>query len=160
MTGGSCTSTPSLCLDDARTIDVIGRLSSDAVPTYVIGIDGDPDPAVSAVLTRLAVAGGRPNPLDPGRGFYSVQRPEDLAAAFDVIQASIARCALAVPTPVSPRADVLVSIDGLPVSRDEMRREGWNWSAEDSEVLVLYGDACLVAQMGEHSFALTITCPD
>lgn len=157
--GGSCTGTPSLCLDDARTIEQINLLAGDGVPTYVIGIDGDPDPALSAVLTRLAEAGGRPNPLDPGRGFYSVQRPEDLAAAFDFIEASITRCSLSVPAPVATTIDVVVTLDGATVSRDTTRAEGWDWSDEEEDVIVLYGDACLAAQAGAHDLELTITCP-
>jgi hypothetical protein len=157
--GGTCAGSPALCLDDVHTIDEIVLLAGDGVRTYVIGIDGDPDPAVSAVLTRLAEAGGRPNPLDPGRGFYSVQRPEDLAAAFDFIESSIARCALSVPAPVASSADLVVTIDGSPVTRDGARLEGWEWSAEEDDVIVLYGDACNVVADGMHEVELTLTCP-
>ena len=153
-----CMGDAELCLDDARTLSVLERLAAREVPTYVIGIDGDPDPALSDVLRAMAVAGGRPNPLDPGRAYYSVRDAADLSAAFDRIQASIVSCSLAVELAGPPERPVLVTLDGEPVPQDPSRTEGWQWSADRERTILLYGEACMRAQMGEHVLTLEILC--
>jgi len=162
-TGGAglpigCMGDPNLCLDDMRTLAVIDRLSSRGVPTYVIGIDGDPDPALSAVLTRMAEAGGRPNPLDPGRGYYSVRRASDVSAAFDRIQSSIVSCSLAIELTEPPLRATAVTIDGEVVPRDPSRTNGWEWAGDRPQTIVLYGEACMRAQDGDPDLALSILC--
>lgn len=158
-TGGSCRTDSALCLDDRRSIEVLEGLAGDGVPTYVIGIDGDPDPALSAVLSSLAAAGGRPNPLDPARGYYSVRRPEDLGAAFSRIQMSIERCSFAVASPVPPGREPILTVDGAVVPHDPTRTEGWEWSADAEQTLELFGSACARVQDGMHALDLTISCP-
>lgn len=157
--GGSCRMDPSLCLDDTRSADVLAELFAAGVPTYVIGIDGDPDPALSAVLTRLARAGGRPNPLDPVRGYYSVRRPADLGAAFDRIQSSIERCSLSVASPPPPGAEPILTIDGEDVPHDPTRTEGWEWIDEADLTMALHGEACRRVQLGSHTLELVTRCP-
>lgn len=147
-----------LCLDDARTLAIIERLAAREVPTFVIGIDGDPDPALSDVLREMALAGGRPNPLDPGRAYYSVRNADDLSAAFDRIQASIVSCSLAVELPGRPERPVAVSLDGEVLPQDPSRTEGWEWSADREQTILLYGEACTRAQMGSHELTLEILC--
>lgn len=162
-TGGAglpigCMGDAQLCLDDARTLAVIERLAGREVPTYVIGIDGDPDPALSDVLREMAVAGGRPNPLDPGRAYYSVRDASDLSAAFDRIQASIVSCSLAVELAGPPERPVAVMLDGEVLPEDPSRTEGWEWSADRAQTILLYGEACMRAQMGSHELTLEILC--
>lgn len=163
-TGGAglprgCT-TAELCLDDARTIETIRLLAEEGIPTYVIGIDGDPDPAVSRVLTELALAGGEPNPDDPAQGYYAVDRPSDLAAAFDSIQEEIVDCSVALDRPVPLDAGLELTIDGRRVENDPTRTEGWEWSATTDETIVLHGDACRRVSDGtEHSIELHVMCP-
>lgn len=148
-----------LCLDDARAVTSITALASIDVPTYVIGIDGDPDPELSRVLTRLAVAGGRPNPLDPGRGYYSVTRPTDLGAALTVIEASIARCTLELEGPAPMDAPTTVTIDGDVIPHDPTRTDGWEWSTDGEGHIELFGPACDRAQDGaRHELELDVTC--
>jgi hypothetical protein len=153
-----CGGESELCLDDARTLDVITRLASREVPTYVIGIDGEPDPALSDVLREMAIAGGRPNPLDPARGYYSVRRASDVSSAFDRIQASIVSCSLAIELADRPDRPVAVTLDGEVLPRDPSRTEGWEWSDERAQTILLYGEACTRAQDGEHVLDLTILC--
>jgi hypothetical protein len=154
---GGCSSS-GLCLDDARAIEVIQRLASDGVPTYVVGIDGDPDPAVSAVLTRMALAGERPNPLDLGRAYYSVRRPADLAAAFDRIQASIVSCTLSLEAPVPAGRSFVVTMDGVRLPRDGTRREGWEFAAGSDTSIELYGETCARSLDGAHVLVVELTC--
>jgi hypothetical protein len=153
-----CMGDSQLCLDDARTLAVIERMAAREVPTYVIGIDGDPDPALSDVLREMALAGGRPNPLDPRRAYYSVRNAGDLSAAFDRIQASIVSCSLAVELAGPTDRPVVVTLDGEVVPRDPSRTEGWEWSADREQTILLYGEACTRAQMGSPELTLEILC--
>lgn len=153
-----CGGDAQLCLDDRRTLSAIERLAATEVPTYVIGIDGEPDPAVSDVLTSMALAGGRPNPLDPGRAYYSVRAGSDVSEAFDRIQASIVSCSLAIDLAEPPSRPVEVTLDGVPVPHDPGRSEGWEWGAERSQTILLYGEACARAQEGAHVLELEVLC--
>lgn len=155
---GACSGDPQLCLDDARSIEVIAALADAGVPTYVVGIDGDPDPALSRVLTSLAVAGGRPNPRDPELAYYPVNRREDLATAFDRIQASIVSCSLVLEGALVPGRDIIVSMDGVPLPRDTGHVEGWDLAADVDQTVVLYGAACMRAQDGLHELTLEQPC--
>ena len=156
---GACATEPRLCLDDARTVTAVTSLASDGIPTYVIGLDGDPDPALTRVLTTLATAGGRPNPLDPTRAFYSVQRGDDITAAFDRIQRSIVGCALTLASPVPSDRDVTVTLDGAVIAHDPTRSDGWEWSDDAHRSISLNGPTCASAQMGTHTLELTAECP-
>lgn len=162
-TGGAglpmgCGGDAQLCLDDTRTLAVIDRLAAREVPTYVIGIDGDPDPALSTVLTRMALAGGRPNPSDPERAYYSVRNASDVEAAFDRIQASIVSCSLAVELTMPPSRPLAVLIDGAPIPQDPTRTEGWEWSDERAQTILLYGEACARAQRDTPTLSLEVLC--
>lgn len=155
---GMCFMDGTLCLDDVETITAIESLASEGVPTYVVGIDGDPDPALSEVLTRMARAGERPNPLDMARAYYSVRRPEDLSAAFDRIQASIISCTLAFDGVLPSDRTTQLSINGNPVTRDPMRVEGWEFSEDRPNTVTLYGDACVAAREGMPRIQFDILC--
>lgn len=156
--GGACAVDSALCLDDARSLEVLESLRDEGVPTYVVGIDGDPDPALSAVLSRLAIAGGRPNPLDPRRGYYSVRRPADLAAAFDRIQTSIERCTMVLEDAPPSGAALELAIDGVPVARDPSRTEGWDWIDESERTITLRGEPCTRVQLGSHTITMSAGC--
>ena len=158
LPAGTCSGEPELCLDDARSIALITSLADAGIPTYVVGIDGDPDPALRRVLTSLAVAGGRPNPRDPGLAYYPVNRREDLATALDRIQAAIVSCSLFFEGTILPDRPLLVSMDGVPLPRDPGRSEGWELAEDAAQTVVLYGEACLRAQDGEHTLTLTQPC--
>jgi len=154
---GACSGAPELCLDDVRSLAVISTLQDAGIPTYVVGIDGDPDPALRRVLTSLAIAGGRPNPRDPALAYYPVNRREDLAAAFERIQAAIVSCSLVFEGALLADRPLVVSMDGVPLPRDPARTEGWELAEDVAQTVVLYGETCLRAQDGEH--ALTIAQP-
>lgn len=148
-----------LCLDDTRTLAVIADLLGAGVPTYVVGIDGEPDPALSIVLTRMAAAGGRPNPLDPARAYYSVRRPEDLGAALERIEASIARCVLVLERPAPEDRPLTVTLDGALVPADPSGTDGWRWTSDGSGRVELHGPTCDRAQDGaSHVLELLVDC--
>lgn len=144
----ACRMDPSLCLDDARAVAQVQAMASRAVPTFVIGIDGDRRPELVDVLNRMARAGGRPNPLSPTRAYYSVQRAEDLSEAVASIVRSIASCTLSAPYRPREGAAVEVRVGGAVVPRDVTRVAGWDWNAPGSAEVVLVGAACDAAARG------------
>lgn len=143
-----CRMDPSLCLDDARAVAQVQAMAARALPTFVVGIDGDRRPELVDVLNRMARAGGRPNPLSPTRAYYSVQRAEDLSAAVESIARTIASCTLTAPYRPRDGARVDVRVGAVTVARDASRVEGWDWNAPGSAELVLFGAACDAAARG------------
>jgi Mg-chelatase subunit ChlD len=136
-----CRADPSLCLDDARAVAQVQAMALRGVATYVIGIDGERQPELVDVLRRLAVAGGRPNPT-AARGYYSVQRPEDLDAAVRAVTRSLARCTLSASARPPASAALTLRVAGVDTARDPGHTEGWDWSTPDGRELALFGRAC------------------
>ncbi|MFO0626596.1 MAG: vWA domain-containing protein [Polyangiales bacterium] len=151
-----CRADPSLCLDDARAVAQVQAMAQRGVATYVIGIDGDRQPALVDVLRRLAVAGGRPNPA-AGRAYYSVQRPEDLDAAVRAVTRALTRCTLTAGARPPPTATVTLRIAGAAVARDADHVDGWDWSTADGRELALFGRACDAVAAGA-SVDLDVRC--
>jgi hypothetical protein len=87
-----------------------------------------------------------------------VNRREDLATALDRIQAAIVSCSLFFEGTILPDRPLLVSMDGVPLPRDPGRSEGWELAEDAAQTVVLYGEACLRAQDGEHTLTLTQPC--
>lgn len=136
-----CRVDPSLCLDDRRTLAQVQAMAARGIATFVVGLDGDREPELVRVLRDLAQAGGRPNPLG-GRGYYSVQRPEDLAVAVEGIGRSLARCTLRAASRPPALAQVELRVGDALTPRDPARVEGWDWSAPQGTDVVLFGRAC------------------
>lgn len=155
----ACATTPELCLDDAQTVAAVEALARDGVPTYIIGLDGDPDPALRATLTRLAMAGLRPNPIDPMRGYYSVTRAEDVTAAFDRIQRSIVRCSFSLATPLPMNRPVTLRVDGAVLAQRADHADGWDWTDSTQRGVEVYGPACMRLQDGAHRVEFLAECP-
>jgi hypothetical protein len=153
-----CEDDPSLCLDDGRTVAEVARLAALGVPTYVVGIDGDDEPALIDVLTRLAVAGDRPNPTSAARRYYSVRRAEDLTSAFDQIQRQVSRCVFGVSPAAEPGATVSVTFGAEAVPRDATRRAGWDWADDARTTLGLFGDACERAASAPETVRIAVAC--
>ena len=64
-------------------------------------------------------------------------------------------------TPLACTADghpVAVTFDGEVLPRDPSRTEGWEWSVDRPQTILLYGEACVRAQSGSHEIALEILC--
>ncbi len=153
-----CEDDPSLCLDDARTVQALRELAAGGIPTYVVGIDGDGQPELIASLSRLAVAGGRPNPATSARPYYSVRRPEDLTSAFDQIQRQVSRCVFGVGRSVPAEATVTVSQGATPITRDPSRQDGWDWTDADRSTLTMFGATCDRVAMSAAALQIEIAC--
>ncbi|MEZ4389825.1 MAG: vWA domain-containing protein [Polyangiales bacterium] len=153
-----CRADPSLCLDDQRAVAQASAMAARGVLTFVIGIDGDRRPALVDALTRLARAGGRPNPRSP-RAYYSVQRPEDLREAVDAIGRTLSACTLLAAARPPADATLSLRVRGALAPRDPSRVEGWDWLTPDGAELALYGSACDAAGGGAE-VTLTASCGD
>lgn len=108
------------------------------IPTYVVGIDVQPE--VSAGLAALALAGGKPKPgVEP---FYQATNQPELEAAIQQIVKDTLSCVIAVdPAPSEPEL-FEVWIDGQPVPEvQSCAEDGWVWTVPHSEV-TLCGAAC------------------
>ncbi|MFO0631013.1 MAG: vWA domain-containing protein [Polyangiales bacterium] len=152
-----CRADPTLCLDDARAVAQVEAMAQRGVATFVIGIDGEREPELVSVLRRMAVAGGRPNPSG-GRGYYSVQRAEDLADAVRAVNRSLSRCTLRASVRPPARATLTLRVGGQVFSRDAARIDGWDWSTPTGAELLLAGRACEAAARGE-PVTLDAICP-
>lgn len=153
-----CEDDPSLCLDDGRTVAEVTRLAAQGIPTFVVGIDGDNQPELITVLSRLAVAGGRPNPAVADRPYYSVRRPDELTSAFEQIQRQLTRCVFGVESAIAADATVSVSLGGQLVSRDPGHQDGWDWTDAERTTLTLFGPPCERAAAGQLVAQLRVDC--
>ena len=153
-----CEDDPSLCLDDGRTVNEVATLARQGVPTFVVGIDGDNDLTTIAVLSQLAAAGGRPNPVGAARPYYSVRRADDLTSAFDQIQRQVSRCVFDVAAGVPANAAATVTLGGQLVTRDAARQGGWDWTDATRTTLTLFGPPCDRASAGAAGVQVTVTC--
>ncbi|MDB4998834.1 MAG: hypothetical protein JWM74_6266 [Myxococcaceae bacterium] len=146
------------CLDDTRTITVIGDIfKTRQIPVYVVGIGGSELPAYLATLDAMAVAGGRPKPVSPK--YYHVQTPTEMNSALTTIRDSVSRCTFITPSvPTDPNA-ISIEINGAQVPRDPTRVEGWDWVDQTYGVVAFFGTACTSASGGGAKVGGVVACP-
>jgi hypothetical protein len=131
-----CAGDPTQCLDASRTVVAIQSLANAGVATYVIGVPGSGP--YSAVLDRMAVAGGTARASEPL--YYAVSTTDEaaLAAALKSIAAKItATCALTLNQPPPDPGQVNVYLDGAVVPQDAAN--GWTLSGS---TVTLVGATC------------------
>jgi hypothetical protein len=131
-----CDQDATQCLDVTKTVQAVQDLAAGGVPTYVIGVPGSGP--YSAVLDRMAVAGGTARPTEPA--YYAVSTTDQtaLAAALKSIAAKItATCTLTLDQPPPDPAQVNVYLDGVVVPKD--RQSGWTLSGS---TVTLVGATC------------------
>lgn len=148
------------CIDQRRTLDVISELYDDlGVPVFVVGIDDPNRPDLSAVLDRMAVAGGRPLPPGAPHRYYSVRRVDDLRDALGEITDAIARCVYTIRPAPTADAEVEIRVGGVPVPRDPSQTDGWDFLVPNRTQIGLFGSAC-EATAGGGLVDGIIDCPD
>jgi hypothetical protein len=130
------------CLDDARTVGIIGDIFKQRqIPVYVVGIGGTEQPEYIATLDAMAVAGGRAKPLSPK--YYDVQTSAEMSSALTTIRDSVSRCSYLTPS-VPPDPDAIsIEIDGVLVRRDRTHVDGWDWVDQTYGLIALFGSACV-----------------
>jgi hypothetical protein len=131
----------------AETLAAVQALVAAGVKVFVVGfgeiITGNP-----ALLDQLAVAGGVPNPAGPFK-FYAAANEAQLKQAFFNIAGGL------VPPPCTyklqsapPDPDLVkVTFDGKPVPRTLSNKDGWNYTANGSEI-TFFGAACDLLRTG------------
>lgn len=138
----SCFGMPTNCVDDERASTLLADLATRGVPTFVIGLDGDALTTERAALDRLARAGGRPNVRAGEPAYYSARRAENLTAAFDAVQRSIATCTLVTPSRPDDPERMQVTLAGAPVPRDPAHADEWDWADRAYGRISFFGGAC------------------
>lgn len=144
-------------IDDA--VHAIAEALRNGIPTYVIGIDraaGD----FHSSLSRMAAAGGRPNPNGARAGYYSIHRPEDVTEVFVAIQRSLALCTLLTPSRPDDPDGISITLNGTPIPRDLTHRDGWDWTDRDAGEITLFGPACDTASRTAVTPMVQVSCRD
>ncbi len=147
---------------DANLPTVVGdAFTGMGIPTYVVGIaisdvtsgtakDGNPDNTnTNEKLNELAVLGGVPR--DGDTKFYDTQNQIELQAALAEISMQILSCTIKLdPVPVYPD-NVEVTVDGTPYGKMQVMdcdaEDGWMYTTEAMDEIVLCGKACADFQM-------------
>jgi hypothetical protein len=150
---------PTRCLDDTRTVKVIQEAAEkDRIPTFVIGLGTSDEPAFESTLNRMAIAGGRPRA--GASRFYGAQSATELETALSEIQSSVAECTYVTPSaPTDPNA-ITIEVNGVAVTRDTSKRNGWDWVDQAYGQVALFGAACDLALRGGEGSNIkgTVTC--
>jgi hypothetical protein len=130
------------CLDDTRTIDTIASIANQQkIPVFVVGIGVTA--SFGSVLDQMALAGGRPRAGSPR--YYPATTPAELTTAFTAVRDSVAKCSYITPSSPNDPDAIVVTINGVPVSRDTTHADGWDWIDQAYGHLQLFGAACDLA---------------
>jgi hypothetical protein len=136
-----CRAQPNQCLDDVRTLDRITTQAKNGIPTYVIGIEDEGDAQFSSVLDAMAQAGGRPQ-TNGLHKYYSGNSEPELESALVVIRNQVGSCTFLTSSVPDKSGSITVTIDGVPLTFDPTRSNGWAWNNQDNGEIVLVGSAC------------------
>lgn len=156
VSGTSCSVTR--CLDDVRTLERLRAAAAVAIPTFVIGIQDSTNTSLTAVLNRMAEAGGRPRA--GAQKYYSATSMPELEQAFTTIRDQVGGCLFltdSVPTIGDGGFDV--SVDGQPVAPSEDGAEGWRWQDRRNGEVALLGAACSLALANPTRVEAVVRCP-
>lgn len=145
------------CLDDDRTVGLLGELSRAGVATFVIGTPGEEGATLPQTLDRMAIAGGRPRPGAGMSRYYRAEDVDEFASAFRTITTELVRCRY-VTNPVDDPAQVSVRVGGREVPRDPTRADGWDWTSVSSGEVVLFGPACEASQRAGGEVSIRYGC--
>jgi hypothetical protein len=153
---------PRYCLDTEDTVARITALKNQGVNTVVIGIPGS-EPYES-VLTRMAEAGGEPNPASALKYYRVVDNaPTQLTQVF--MQAAtelITSCDILLDSVPGGGADVNVAVDCQVVNKNDASGAAqWQIDASSTPVkLKLLGDLCTKAETsGIGRVDILVGCP-
>lgn len=155
VSGTTCASTR--CLDDARTLERINAARTANIPTFVIGIRNASDTTLTAILDRMAIAGGRPRA--GAQRFYSATSSAELDQAFTTIRDQVGGCVfLTDSVPSVGDGGLVLSIAEQRVAFDETN--GWQWADRNNGELLLNGTACERALVTPDRVEAVVSCAD
>lgn len=131
-----------LCIDDDGTLAAIEQATRRGIPVVVVGIDDPARPELSAILDRMAIAGGHPRRDGPHR-YYAARSAAELREALVAIGREVSPCTF-VPDAVGPLDGVAsVSLGGAPIAPGPI--DGWTPSPILPGAIQLHGAACAAA---------------
>lgn len=146
------------CLDADNTVQAIDdALKNVKVPSYVIGIGSSNQGAFEATLDRMAEAGGRAKPQTPK--YLQATTEAELNIALDTIRSAVSKCVFVTPSRPDDADAIVVNVNGVSVSRDTTRTNGWDWLDQEYGALSFYGAAC-EAITAASAVGGTVTCRD
>lgn len=122
--GTSCAA--ARCLDDTRTLERIAAARLVDIPTFVIGLRNATDTTLTAVLDRMAIAGGRPR--SGAQRFYDATSSAELEQAFTTIRDQVGGCVfLTDSVPTVGDGGLVLMVAGQGVAFDPGGGDGWRW---------------------------------
>lgn len=159
--------------DEALPMVVGSAFDDEGIPTFVVGIDVDPDAGVQGIgqdgvpeadtflrLNDVAVAGGRA--LDGDAKFFNALNEIELQSALDQIAGQVFSCTL--PLSSEPLAPDFVEVEVGGMSWEQVAdctsEDGWMYTSPEGpfDAIELCGAACdALAQQG--TLDVTFGCP-
>lgn len=156
--GSSCKGKSTRCLDDTRTIDIVGKYQAMGLPTYVIGIQEEGDSSFSDVLDAMAIAGGRPR-IGGEQQYYAARSQAELDAALAAIRDQVGHCTYLSTSVPDGSGSITVSLGDTDVPYDTTGAEGWSWGSKSNGEIILLGSACVSAEAaGSPALTAEVQC--
>ncbi len=156
--GASCKGKSTRCLDDARTLEVIGKYQAMGLPTYVIGIQEEGDSSFSDVLDAMASAGGRPK-MGGEQQYYAARSQAELDTALAAIRDQVGQCTYLSTSVPDDDGSITVTLGDTAVPQDTTGVEGWTWGSKSNGEIVLVGSACAAAAAdGSPALTAVVQC--
>ncbi|MGB1015618.1 MAG: hypothetical protein ACPG4T_15890, partial [Nannocystaceae bacterium] len=154
--------------DDNLVPTVAAAFNTDAIPTYVVGIDISSEPDNQGIITfdvlnDLANAGGVPKD-DPMEKFYNATNKDELALALELIVGQTIDCTIELPDGIPDNTEPSIEVGGMAYPELDGPEcgmdDGWILDeGADPVTIELCGAACGAFQeSGE--LDLSFTCTD
>ena len=141
------------CGGDAPEVAAQLYAQEENVRTFVVGFGDEVDPDE---LTEIAEAGGTAR--DGDLAYYQADSADELEDAFELIGGQALVCHYSLGDVPPDPDDLYAYLDGEPVDRDPLRRDGWDYDPGTNQI-VFFGEACDALQSGEvEDLAILQTC--
>jgi hypothetical protein len=131
------------CLDEDRTLGLLGELAAAGYRTYVVGIPGSE--TFADLLDRMADQGGTARAGSPRH--YRVENRAELAAALGTISAGEESCRFELGSVPPDTTLINVLVDDRPLRRDDPAGDGFSYDGTTNTV-ELRGEDCAALRAG------------
>jgi von Willebrand factor type A domain len=124
--------------------DAISAAAAAGFKTYVIGVlDPVKDKSKFAILNRMAELGGTARSDNPvADKFFQVNSKEELSTAIKGVTGQVASCVFEFDKKPPATDNIAVKVNGVRITQDPTRSEGWEYTSTEYMGLELYGNAC------------------
>ncbi len=122
-------------------------LLADGVKTFALGVADDG--TLVGCLEQIGAEGGVPQPGAPP-SYYSAGDPASLDAALKAILSTISvpSCMLTLTSSPPDPSKVVIVFDGKVVPWDPTHKDGWDYAAGSTAVVIFYGSWCTSLSAG------------